>query len=1117
MILVFVLMLSTFTTVLAADRDLVHKETKEKKVFEEYLLDDSFIYELLVEGALEDYYVEVNEKLYNSAEVQEKFDEDPTVTLEEAVVGLDSVEEPTEELEVVKASAINATSITVTLAEAQDAVPAVDKFAVTVDGTANAVKEVKAVVGDTTKKNFVLTLTDSLSNKEGVLKVNNFTPSNISGADFNFDFKAPTVESVAALNSTTVEVKFSEKLNKTESEKTAAYALARVSGATAPAIQTAVLSVDGKTVTLTLATPLVDSPNGYVLTINGNTATPANNTVADVKGNKLAASERIFSGVATADETKPTLAKAAYDKTTGILVLTLNKIVLVADGNVNETDITVKGANGSYKLLETDYVPTTSTNSNQITMVLSAASKTAVAALGDTLTLDVAAGVFTDTNAVPLKNDAITGFAVEQTAAPKLASANFDQTTRLLTLTFTESDLNIQKVDISKISLGGTALDKTKSKLLTTANGKTLVIEVQTNIAVTSATTLALTAAFAENTAGTPVVPVTSQALTFVADTAKPLLSSASYNDGTGELVLNFNENVTVASITAALTANKISLTDAKTGTTPVSLTAFATPNGTSVNTTTDGKTIRLQLQGTDKTGVDALELTTLKLVIAADSFKDLAGNGNKAIAAKDNAVVTYIDKTAPALNATFNTTGFIVTAKGLTLQFTEKVNKAQAETATNYEIKSGLVDLAVTSAKLRADGKTVDLVTAEQSNLTYTVKISNVTDLAGNAYVNPTTLPSFVGNATATDNVSPELETAVYIDNGDSQPSAGDKIKLTFDEPLATVAADLTAAKLGLTISKLTSSIDLTAAGTTFAYGANNQELVITLGSAPTAPFANGPLDVTIAGTTSLKDAAGNVAKNNNSKTIASPAGALKIIGVKYVDNGDQIVSNTDTVEVKFNQAVQYTGATNITADKVLTTADLAAVGLTTTDIGTLKPGTDDTLVFINAVPTTPTYAVKVIGLADPSLTSKWGAQVTPAANATAPDAVAIAKGNETASTLNATLTSASYNKTTGKLAVKFNKTLVAKNAATTDLKGEFVFLSGGVSTTLTGELKVDTAKDTLTNELVFTVDAADKDYFASGVAQLQIKPGGTDAATNVYLAKVLPASAPITVTVTE
>jgi len=114
MILVFVLMLSTFTTVLAADRDLVHKETKEKKVFEEYLLDDSFIYELLVEGALEDYYVEVNEKLYNSAEVQEKFDEDPTVTLEEAVVGLDSVEEPTEELEVVKASAIDVNKIEVT-------------------------------------------------------------------------------------------------------------------------------------------------------------------------------------------------------------------------------------------------------------------------------------------------------------------------------------------------------------------------------------------------------------------------------------------------------------------------------------------------------------------------------------------------------------------------------------------------------------------------------------------------------------------------------------------------------------------------------------------------------------------------------------------------------------------------------------------------------------------------------------------------------------------------------------------------------------------------------------------------------------------------------------------
>jgi hypothetical protein len=1015
-------------------------------------------------------------------------------------------------------SAINATSITVTLAEAQDAVPAVDKFTVTVNDTANAVKEVKAVAGDTTKKNFVLTLTDSLSNKEGVLKVNNFTPSNISGADFNFDFKAPTVESVTALNSTTVEVKFSEKLNKAESEKTAAYKLARVSGVTAPpVIQTAVLAADGKTITLTLATPLVDSPNGYVLTINGDITTPANNTVADVKGNKLAVSERIFSGVATPDQTKPTLAKAAYDKTTGVLVLTLNKIVVVADGNVNETGITIKGANGSYKLLETDYVPTTSTNSNQITMVLSAASKTAVAALGDTLTLDVAAEVFTDTNATPLKNDAITDFPVEQTAAPKLASANFDQATRILTLTFTESDLNIQKVDISKLSLGGTALNKTKSKLLTTANGKTIVIEVQTDINVTSATTLALTAAFAENTAGTPVVPVTSQALTFVADTAKPLLTSASYNDGTGELVLNFNENVTVASITAAVAANKISLTDAKAGTTPVALTAYNAgppPSGTSVNTTTDGKTIRLQVQGTEKNAVDALELTTLKLVIAADSFKDLAGNGNKAIAAADNFMVTYIDKTAPALNLTFNTTGFIVTAKGLTLQFTEKVNKAQAETASNYEIKSGLVDLAVTSAKLRADGKTVDLVTAEQSNLTYTVKISNVTDLAGNAYVNPTTLPSFVGNATATDKTSPELETAVYIDNGDSQPSAGDKIKLTFDEPLATVAADLTAAKLGLTISKLSSSINLTAAGTTFAYGANNQELVITLGSAPTAPFANGPLDVTIDPTnTSLKDAAGNVAKNSGTKTIASPGGDLKIVATKYIDDGNHVASAGDKVEVQFNQAVSLGTATNIDADNVLASVELASLGLVSADKGVIKPGTDNTLVFTKSDTTAPAFDNKIGGKTAPELTSKWGAQLTVLDDSAGKKKVDAGKADAT----NATLTSASYNKTTGKLTVKFNKTLVAKNAAATDLKSEFVFLSGGVSTTVT-DLNVDTAKDTLTNELVFTVvNAADKDYFASGVAQLQIKPGGTDAATNVYKAKVLPASAPITVTVTE
>jgi len=193
---------------------------------------------------------------------------------------------------------------------------------------------------------------------------------------------------------------------------------------------------------------------------------------------------------------------------------------------------------------------------------------------------------------------------------------------------------------------------------------------------------------------------------------------------------------------------------------------------------------------------------------------------------------------------------------------------------------------------------------------------------------------------------------------------------------------------------------------------------LVITLGSAPTAPFANGPLDVTIDPTnTSLKDAAGNVAKNTSNKTIASPGGDLKIVATKYIDDGNHVASAGDKVEVQFNQAVSLGTATDIEASKVLTGDELASLGLVGTDKGVIKPGTDNTLVFTKSDTTAPAFDNKIGGKTAPELTSKWGAQLTVLDDSAGKKKVDAGKADAT----NATLTSASYNKTTGKLTVKF------------------------------------------------------------------------------------------------
>lgn len=102
-------------TAFAANLDLKNKTTGVVTPLDDVLLDDDLFIDVAFD--IENYTVEFGGKLYNLKEVQNKFDADPTLTMEEAVSGLTpvgDVEQPGD-LKVVKVSAINGTNDVVAL------------------------------------------------------------------------------------------------------------------------------------------------------------------------------------------------------------------------------------------------------------------------------------------------------------------------------------------------------------------------------------------------------------------------------------------------------------------------------------------------------------------------------------------------------------------------------------------------------------------------------------------------------------------------------------------------------------------------------------------------------------------------------------------------------------------------------------------------------------------------------------------------------------------------------------------------------------------------------------------------------------------------------------------
>jgi hypothetical protein len=152
-----------------------------------------------------------------------------------------------------------------------------------------------------------------------------------------------------------------------------------------------------------------------------------------------------------------------------------------------------------------------------------------------------------------------------------------------------------------------------------------------------------------------------------------------------------------------------------------------------------DEKTVILTLAADpadNKTYITNADADAHLIVTPAGTITDLAGNAYAAGAVTGNGETLTRDIHAPTVTAALTYTD----TTHASVVFSEKVDKTTAQVANNYVLSGTAVDAAqtVTTATLQADGVTVELIFSAAINdaaaNVLTVKVSNVTDLAGNA-----------------------------------------------------------------------------------------------------------------------------------------------------------------------------------------------------------------------------------------------------------------------------------------------------------------------------------------------------------------------------------------------
>lgn len=826
------------------------------------------------------------------------------------------------ELKVESVSAINETTLEVTLAAAPAKAPVVGDFVVKVNGTVKQASKVEKVAADLTNTKYRLTVT-SLKDTEGSLDVN--------GTLGKYDYKAPEVKSIVTKDSKHIVVNFNEELNADSIVK-GRFTVAKVAEGAAPTVEAAVLNADKQSVTLTLGTAEL-VPADYVLKLGKTT-----NKIEDVAKNGIyVGTEVSFKPTAAELENKnaPAFANATYNNVSGVLTVKFDKAI--KDSLLDITKLSVNDVK-----LNTADVNTDATEDETITVKLSDATKKAVNALIGDLTLKSEAdayGILVGTDKVLTKGETV---SISKETPAVIKEAAYNQETNKLTLTFDQAvkfaDLATKKIylDTNATSVGGI----TEAAVpLTAAMLKDATLTQATwvfDLGATGATLEGLKPAPTSDTLkvymdaasvinGAKVANLDTQkdydkgiAVAYTADVTKPSLLSAQYNNISKELKLTFSENVsqTLADITKA---NIKVMSDASTEI--INLSTVAAQGD--IVEDANAKTLTFKLKNNDNAGAtdlhalgDALEAAyntgkSMKVVLDGTSVQDEAKLSNDKTTFDTGIALVVKDYQQPQVdkNALADDTTHV------TVKFNKKVDKATAETAANYVIKdsTGAV-LEVKSAVLMGNGKEVLLTTvAQEAGKPYNITVSNVTDLQKNMLDKDKGTAKFNGKGTAQ---TGSIKVTAAADIKTVENSANDTIELSFTDSKAAarVVDTVTATNLdNYTILEKGTKDDYSDAKTVDKTGAKvvvdaaeGNKVKITLGA---ANLTNGQEYKVVV--QNVQDKFGNVllASANFAKGIAAGDAALVAPEVKEYQVAG---TGNDYIELVFAEELDQTTATD-------------------------------------------------------------------------------------------------------------------------------------------------------------------------------------------------------------
>ncbi len=921
---------------------------------------------------------------------------DGTVTVvdENKMVNITLTAEPSAPLEVVSVEAIHATKIAVTgTGFTEDNIAELEEMELSNNETPATTYAVSDAV--------YVSATEATMTTEVI--ANDVTVAWLFGENsgtFAGDTTAPTVVSVENVNGNQLVVTFNKPivpgtlsttgalfrenymLRNLDTNKQIVLNEATPGGAAATPL--IVVSPDQTVVTITLTAAQTNSMGldglntlddvQYRIFFNPSSQGTVAKRIADVAGNKLATNAyKQFTGVIEADETAPELYTATYNKGTGKLVMTFNKEMIAA--------IDYQKVSFNNYALTAALTGVAASGDNGIEGTVVEADRLAILDLEDPLMVNLAAGAVKDTS--DNENEAVSKEATI-TVPPYIINGSYNGLTHRLYVNFNAEVENVgtDAATLTKLSLYSEETGKitlnaddyiiskgeqyiielnTVSQEAFEKSGGTVIEEYTDAVILIEADAVKNTADGTQNLKNYVGTTYTTGApLTVHADTEKPVLVSATYLESTSRLVLTFDKPVEyqVADMTQAnlkiksdgTAGDEIDITLADL--TDADITNTASLTTLTIKCGADDLNIAAGLKAAFRQG------DTIYFYMSANAIQDTSGNWN-ALLGYGELELVYTDDVAPILDGAVD----VVDSRTIKVTFDEKVTTATAQATANYAIvRTSTGDpVTVTSATLSVvDQKTVTLVTGPHlAGQDYTLTINGVKDNSGNPTVN--LVANYLGSGTV---VTPaEMVEAVIVDvNGNNQLDASDKIKVTYDKPLAFATGYNTGSNMNNMFVLNNSGKFATEDLLHTAFTIDGIDLYIQLGTGVDLPgLANGTQTIaTVANADNiyLKDETGTKVKASDSVSLDTPVGApeLETVVITDVDASGHFNAG-DTIVGTFSSPM------SVVDDQTFKIADIGLTGGKTLGTGATLAFTEGTDTFTVTLGTTPTLLPSDIG----------------------------------------------------------------------------------------------------------------------------------------------------------